>query len=515
MFIQHSKKAFVLATLMFMAASFLMSDLKAQKTGETVKDTTNGIQFKAPKEWVSIPVDPTEHIVIHKFQAKRPDEARKVRGYRVTASLDVMFFRIATPKTGDATPEKKSRSILPSGRYKNYEDYMKKALRAYELQGKPSKKKIKGVPVTYYDLIKEVKFQGKKEPVLERIMTCVYHTDMGEIAFQFNCLDSMYKKRHKSAMASSIRTLKFIEKEDATAKNKAMSELSANERYIQEQVDKLSSGWYHFWSKKKNYVIFSNADKSFSREIAKNLEGIHDCYVKAFPEEPRIKWIPIVRVCKTKNEYHGYGGPDGSAGYWSDYTKEFVFYNDVARGIKNTILVLKHEAFHHFIHFYLGCRLSTWMDEGCAEYFAGGEFVGKNIKIKPNTWRRGTIQTALVNNAHVPMKKFLHMTKDEYYAQSSLCYAQGWSVIYFLWQGRKQGARMDKEWSTIPNRYIKNLRAAFEKLEEEKPDLKADKDEVNYKLANAAIKIAMAKTFDGWTDEDWERLEKSWIDFSK
>jgi len=513
MFIQHFKKAFVLASLMILFASFFTPDLRAQKTGESVKDTVNGIQFKAPKGWVSIPVDPTENLIIHKFQAKRPDEARKIRGYTMSASMDVMYFRLATPQTGDATPEKESRSILPSSKFTSYADYIKKRLRGYEIQGKPSKKKIKNIKVTYYNLIKETKVNNL--PILIRIMACVYHTDKGDIAFQFACMDAHYKKRHKTTMASSARTLKFIDKEDSVAKNKALSKLSDNERYIQEQVNKLSSGWYHFYSKKKNYVIFSNADKEFAREISKNLEGIHACYVKAFPGEPRIKWIPIVRVCKTKNEYHGYGGPSGSAGYWSDYTKEFVFYNDVAHGAKNTFLVLRHEAFHQYIHFYLGCRLSTWFDEGCAEYFAGGEFVGKNIKIKPNSWRKEAIQRFIINKAHVPLKKLLYMTKNEYYAKADLCYAQGWSAVYFFWEGRKQGARMDKSWATIPNRYLKNLKIAFEKLEEEKPDLKAEKDEVNYKLANDAIKIAMERTFEGWTDEDWKRMEKSWMDFTK
>ena len=493
----------------------------AQKTGETVKDPSRGISFKVPKDWISIPVDPTDTHTIHKYQADRPDQSKKL-GLNHTASLDVIFFPPHASETGAKKDEetedekKKNESLLEmmkNIRFKNYEEYYKANIPGAKLEQKPKKKTIKKNAVTYYDLLVERKFVGH-DSLFIRYRTCVYHRSDGDFAFQYGCLDEHYKKRHKSSMEASTRSVKFIEKESTAERDKELAGMGANERYIQEQVDKLSKGWYHFYSKNKNYVIFSNADKSFAREIAKALEGIRVCYEKAFPGKPRINWIPIVRVCATKNEYHGYGGPSGSAGYWSDATKEFVFYNDVAQGAKNTILVLKHEAFHHFIHFYLGCRLSTWFDEGCAEYFAGGEFVGRSVKIKQNAWRRGVIQQALVQDKFIPMKKFLHMSKAEYYAQSSLCYAQGWSVLYFLLEGRKQGGRVEKDWATIPQRYIKNLQDAFEALEKEFPD-KVTPGEVNYKLADKAVEKAMAKTFDGWTEEDWKRMEKAWIDFTK
>lgn len=492
---------------------FLASGLGAQ-TGELVKDKEHGISFKVPKEWVSIPVDPTDTLTIHKYQAKRPDEAKKYFGLQHTASLNVLYFP-ASKSDPDADSEegpKKSSSRFYSIKYKSYDDYIEKNLKP-KMNKKPSDKKVKKVPVTYYDMMGDVKLtSGNKIPI--RFYTGLFHTEQGDFAFQFEVMDEHYKKRHYKNIKSSLNSFKLIEMESTADRDHALSQLSDNERYIQEQIDKLSSGWYYLWSSKKNYLIFSNAEKSFAKEIAKNLEGIREVYEENFPGEPRLKWIPIVRVCKTKNEYHGYGGPSGSAGYWSDMTKEFVFYNDVARGKKNTILVLKHEAFHHFIHFYLGCRLSTWMDEGFAEYFAGGEFVGKRIKIKPNQWRRGTIQREIVNNKHVPLKKLVHMTKAEYYSEPDR-YAQGWSFCYFLKEGRKNGGRVKKDWESIPDRYMEHLQDAFVELEKKHPEKASKEEEVNYSLSDEVIKIALERTFDGWTDEEWEDMEKAWIDFIK
>jgi len=506
-------KSIVSFAIIFLFAILSSSTAEAQKTGKTVKNTKLGISFKFPKGWVSIPIDPLDQYTIHKYQAERPDEARKLRGYQQTSSMDVLYFPPLTTQTGENAAPDEAKGMLPTITIKNYEDYIKKMLRRVKIQGKPKKKKINKIPATYYDFLSEQQFIGR-DSVFLRVRSCVYHSKIGDIAFQFTVLDEHYKKR-KSSFDSAIRSLKLIEKKDTQKRDAAMSQLSDNDRYIQEQIDKLSSGWYHFWSKKNNYMIFSNAEKSFARDIAKYLEGIRECYEKAFPGEPRIDWKPIVRVCRNKNEYHGYGGPSGSAGYWSDLTKEFVFYNDVARGSKNSIETLKHEAFHHYIHFYMGCRLSTWFDEGCAEYFSGGEFIGSSIKIKALPSSRGAIQHYMVKNAHVPLRKMLGMTQREFYAKAGICYPESWSFVYFLLQGRKKGANVEKEWTTIPKRYLENLKESFALLEKENPDDVAGKNEVNSELSPKAIKMAMDKTFEGWMDKDWERLEKAWIDYIK
>ncbi len=503
----------------------LSAPAAAQKTGETVKDELHGIFFKVPKDWVSIPVDPTETLIIHKYQADRPDMARKVR-LSQTARLEVLFFPTREPLTEEeiqgiedarsgVDKYKAAQKLLN----KDYESYLANRFKGFERQ-KPVKKKIKGIPVTYIDLTgSSGTVSGVR--ITARIRSCVFHVDDGEFVFKFSCLDEHYKKRHKADMDASIRTFKRIDKK-AFAEVDGFSQKSANDRYIEEQKAKLPSGWYSFLSKNGNYWIFSNAEKQFAKEIEKNLEGIHECLVRQFPGEPRIDWIPIVRVCKTKDEYHGYGGPAGSAGYWSDMTKEFVFYNDVARGKRNTFKTLKHEAFHHYIHFLLGCPPSTWFDEGHADYFAGGEFAGKRIKIKQNLWRRGTIQSAIVNGTFVPIKELVYMTKAQYYAQSTLCYAEGWSFVYFLLEGRRNGAKSKKEWETIPNRYLDHFKEAFAFLEEKeraKPEGEEKRlsgpFEVNYDLSAEAKKIALEKTFEGWTDRDWQDLEDAWSDFTR
>ncbi len=524
--IGSSRKFAFLSASVPIVLLLLSSALHARSPGETVKNTAHGFAFKVPKDWVSIPVDPMDTLTLHKHQAEKADKAKKRFGVTLNASLSLLFIPVpgaATEEMGnqgeddqdkdDAEEEDKDSPPKPPP-IKNYEDFIERVLER-QLKAKqkspPRAKNVNDFTTTFHDM--EGALPGSGMPI--RIRAAVYSTSNGEFVMQCFCLDEHYSNRHRRDIEASFHSFRRIEKENDEEKNGSYAELSDNEKYIQDQIDKLSSGWYHFWSSNNNYIIFSNAERSFAKEIARQLEGIHECYVDLFPDEPRIKWIPIVRVCKTRDEYHGYGGPSGSAGYWSDLTKEFVFYNDIAHGPKNTYLVLKHEAFHHFMHFYLGCRPSTWFDEGMAEYFAGGEFVGKRVRIKQNSWRRGDIQQALVADKTVKLRFFLKMTKREYYAKAGLCYAQGWSFIYFLLEGRKQGGRVKKEWTKIPFEYLKNLQDAFEEVEKANPDDVADKNEVNSDLSPPAVAIAMDRTFGSWTDKDWEELEEAWKDFAK
>jgi len=516
----QTRVALRVSSLVFLVIFLFDAHAQAQSRGEVVRDKRYGILFKTPKDWVSIPIDPSDDLTLHKFQAKRADSANKNNAIAMTASLDLLYFPAQAASTGNshiASPKKTKQTIprRPNDKYKNFAHYLDKGLiKSFnaELLKKPRSGKSKSSPLTYYHLVRYAPVGPTTIKI--HILAAVFNTINGEYVFQFSCMDEHYKKRHKRDMESMIRSFSLIERESQAERKKELESLNENNRYIQEQIDKLSSGWYHFWSKDKHYMIFSNAEMRFAKKISKNLEAVHASFVRLFPDEPKIKWIPIVRVCKTANEYYGYGGPIGSAGYWSDKAKEFVFYDDVEGGEKNSMIVLRHEAFHHFMHFYVGGNPSIWYDEGHADYFAGAEIKGRNVKIKTNSWRRGTIQSALVQKKYIPLKQFFQLSKKEYYARADLCYAQGWSLIYFLRQGKKQGARMQDRWLEIPDLYLKNFQAALVEWEKKERGTPNDPNNVNRILAGKAQKDAMERTFADWTQRDWDLMEKAWIEFT-
>ena len=93
----------------------------------------------------------------------------------------------------------------------------------------------------------------------------------------------------------------------------------------------------------------------------------------------------------------------------------------------------------------------------------------------------------------VPLEDFVRWSKAEYYGQNSLgfeageCYAQGWSLIWFLRTGEKNKAKgWQSSWGKILDVYLETLAQTGE------------------------LDTAVDKAFEG---VDWEALEKSWASY--
>ena len=164
----------------------------------------------------------------------------------------------------------------------------------------------------------------------------------------------------------------------------------------------LVTGWGVVVSPKKNYVVVYNTkgrrNDALAKEIARRIELIRaQIYEKQFPPANKIDAVSVVRVCGDKAEYHQYGGPGGSAGYWSPGTEELVFY-DASPSKKiddNTLSVLYHEAFHQYIHYSAGSFAPhSWFNEGHGDYYGGAELRGRRYRLKPFQWRVGVIKAA-------------------------------------------------------------------------------------------------------------------------
>jgi len=268
-------------------------------------------------------------------------------------------------------------------------------------------------------------------------------------------------------------------------------------------------GWDVIVSPKKNYIILYNTknDKNdlLARVIAKRIEMIREqVYEVQFPPSKPITTVCIVRVCGDLKEYHAYGGPGGSAGYWSSGDEELVFYDASAskKPDDDTLSVLYHEAFHQYIYYSVGnVAPHSWFNEGHGDYYAGAELKGNKFVIKPFRWRVGVIKNALVEGTrgfseveddkgkkhkqwegrgYTPLQDLVRFSQGEYYSYPSVCYAQGWSLIYFLREIVPNDKKYAAKWGKILDTYFAvlqrevNKEAPLERGGEGKPDAKPD-----------------------------------------
>ena len=232
--------------------------------------------------------------------------------------------------------------------------------------------------------------------------------------------------------------------------------------------NKLIPGWEAIDT--QNYLIVYNKEvkKRLITTVAKHIEAIRaDVYERLFPPAHEIKAVSVVRVCKDREEYHRYGGPGGSAGYWSRGDEELVFYQDKSNK-KDSLRVLYHEAFHQYIHYAVGdVAPHSWLHDGDGEYFACDHYRGGKSASTASRWRNGLIATALGQKTYVPLDKFLKYSQGEYYANPGLCYAQGWSLVYFLREVEARKIKQYEKYWGLLDRYFEAIKRNVSSVKEQ------------------------------------------------
>jgi len=337
------------------------------------------------------------------------------------------------------------------------------------------------------------------------------------------CHKDDYKKQAKiwKYMAGKIRLSEpeVVDNSKWTRYYERRPKFKGPEFRIEIREEAETAGW--MVDDTENYIlVYNTKDEALIRTLKRELEAIRKVYERLFPPVAPVTAVSAVRVCKDKETYHDYGGPSGSGGYWYDKAEELVFYDyeDVGRergsGKANSRIVLYHEAFHQYIFYSAGSMAPhSWFNEGYGDFFSGARFdrAGEVSKIGVNPWRIHTIQRAIQEDEHKSWKEIIRFSQRDYYTKSPhICYAQGWSMIYFLQQSKV--VKKKEEWSKILPTYFRVMKEAYD---EEEEGLVKTKQLENEQQVEAAQKRAREKAVKAaFEDVDLREIEEAWIDFT-
>ncbi len=468
--------ALALATLVVAAPA-------ARADGKVHRDKANKFSFSYPDDWDPVPLEPGEKDAVAKFIEKKADA-------KGITPAEVTVYRLGTATkpvlTGD-TPGDGPDEEPPSSPYR-YErpratDLIDMANEQLKFGFFGQIDRTKGKAITSRDDVPGMihTFDARSDYQSQFMVLATWekpgeHVQYGmwlratldrkkklELLFK-NCVSSFRWFDEKAKDVDSLSQLDGV--------NISAAKRSEIERGI-------VAGWKVIVSPKKNYIVIYNTVKErnnlLAKIIADNIEMIREqIYEKQFPPKKKIEDVCIVRVCGGRAEYHAYGGPGGSAGYWSTGTEELVFYDaSPARAVDDdTISVLYHEAFHQYIYYSTG-RVSphSWFNEGHGDYYAGAKLIGRKFVIKPFTWRMGTIKNALrmgpspvegdgfdrTKEGYTPLEPFTAFTQGQYYSYPGISYAQGWSFIYFLRELVPKNPKWNAKWGKILETYFNVL----------------------------------------------------------
>ena len=494
--------------------------LLAQGGYTTEKRPDLGLSFPRARDYEEIPIPPSEEYTVLYFGEKIPekvDQRRRVRPEMSVLWIDHVPDREA--KTDGGTPPADGGTVAPGEEDKleprkqtinSIERYFAASFAGWKL-GKPADGKARNGVTAREFLLNLKKGSTHKGWVYS------YDTAKRSIAVFGMCAAEDFESQLKIWR----NTAEHLDIKEPEEKNPARWEqfyarknLKGIPYRIQVRLD-LVRGWKA--EDTENYiVVFDTLDEPLMRRVLRDLELVRKEYEKMFPPSKPVDAVSTVRICKNHAEYSSYGGPPRSAGYWNWVDEELVFYDaevvnkNHQRSDADTFIVLYHEAFHQYIHYSTGeLPPHSWFNEGTGDYFSGSVIKdGRLQKIGPNPWRLHTIKDAIRADEFVPWKDMIKYEQPQYYNPEivHICYAQGWSMIYFLRKSELVEKR--PEWKKILPTYFDTLKAVYgEKLVALEAAGKKDDPAAKAKAGLEARTAALEAGFKG---VDLDEIETAW-----
>ncbi len=218
--------------------------------------------------------------------------------------------------------------------------------------------------------------------------------------------------------------------------------------YLERALKKRS--WKHV-VETKNYKVASNLDREFAEEVAHRAELIRKAYMQVFPKIDRPDRKYEIWLYKDRDAYHKDGGPRMAGGHYSPVFRRLALFK--YRNKEETFVTLQHEAFHQYLHEYLGMA-PQWFNEGLGDYFGPFQYVRDGnreiMRSHPNTGRVKAVQYAIKADKLPPLRDLMLMSREEMYGRDAgFHYAQAWSLIYFMIEARTYMPILLKYWREL------------------------------------------------------------------
>ncbi len=504
-----------------LAAVLALVPLAAAQGGYTTEKVPElGLAFPRARTYEAIPLQPSEELIVLSYAEKVPEDPKKRR--RVRPELSFAWIERApqrAARTGgtDAPPsegapaanEKPDPKAPPP--IDSLERFVEQRLRGWKLgEARPGKDR-EGCKV------REFRPEPPKgdHPAL---WICSYENDQRTIALLGQCDEKDLAEEEKIWRYTAEHL--DIGKPEGQDRSKveqlyARKTLKGVEHRVEVRLS-MVRGWKV--EDTENYIVlYDTPDQPLVRKIVRDLELLRIEYEHLFPSEKRVESVSTVRICKSRDEYLSYGGPPQSAGYWNWNDEELVLYDaevqDKSHHISdaNTFIALYHEAFHQYIHYSTGeLPPHSWFNEGHGDFFSGATIRdGKVRSIGANPWRVKTIQQAILAQKHVPLSELIRYEQPQYYANPYICYAEGWSLIYFLRKSELVAKR--PEWAQILPTYFAELKSGYAaELAKLEAQGKSKDQELRAKAGLAVRTAALEKAFAG---VDLVELEAAWKNY--
>jgi tetratricopeptide (TPR) repeat protein len=245
---------------------------------------------------------------------------------------------------------------------------------------------------------------------------------------------------------------RWMPKERADAVLKA--EQDAARKFREE--DDFHGKWDNRWQiDTDHFHIEANIPRDGIDFYAERLEAFYDFFTRAFQiqltQRERKKKLPVF-LFRRRDEFRKFceadmgGKTEHLLGYFVNTTgRERLVFFDIADSRQDTLDVMFHEGTHFILHLTEPqVIVSTWVNEGCAEYFGASTFDGKRFTPGPvQDGRLLYFQDMIRTNRVLDMDNLLRAGNPFAEGDTFISfldgehYAQAWTLVHFLMEGKK------------------------------------------------------------------------------
>ena len=190
----------------------------------------------------------------------------------------------------------------------------------------------------------------------------------------------------------------------------------------------------------EHYIIHTDVDEELAGDLTRRMDAMFEEYSRRLVEfePPQGEAKLEVYIFVSRDDYIRFTKNPNSSGVFIPSRKVLAATLD-AQGRDGLRRTLQHEAFHQFAFSAIGPELPRWLNEGLAEVFSEGIFVGDHFILGQMPPRRlRVLQHNISQGWLVDFKKFMTLDDeqwnnnmaDRYKGEAE--YNQAWSMTHFL-----------------------------------------------------------------------------------
>lgn len=192
----------------------------------------------------------------------------------------------------------------------------------------------------------------------------------------------------------------------------------------------------------RHYRLFTDVDADLRREVADRLDALYDEYARRLVDFPQPADAPRfnVYVFRRQEDYARFTNDrfPGTGGVFIPRSNVLAAFLE-GQGRDGLRRTLQHEAFHQFAHLAIGPGLPIWLNEGLAQVFEEGAWVGRRFmpgQVPPRRLRQ--FEADVKARRLIPFRTLMAWDANQWRdetrqrGQGVTIYNQAWMMTHYL-----------------------------------------------------------------------------------